>query len=72
MSVPSHSLHYMQSTSDLFPSTSVSMRLDRAQKRIRALTAGRGTLTLADRLELAEWQREWVAAWQESEYMAAA
>jgi hypothetical protein len=51
---------------------SAAVRLERAQERIRALTAGAGALTPADRLELAEWQRAWVAAWRESEYVAAA
>jgi hypothetical protein len=48
------------------------LRLELAQERIRALTGGSEALTLADRLELAEWQRAWVAAWRESEYVAAA
>jgi hypothetical protein len=29
-------------------------------------------LTAAERLELAEWQREWVAAWREGQYVTAA
>ncbi|MDI5965694.1 hypothetical protein [Streptantibioticus silvisoli] len=45
-------------------------RLDRAQAEIRALT-GRGTLSAADRLKLARWQREWVAAWRETSGAAA-
>lgn len=49
-----------------------AVRLERAQERIRALTTGRAALTAADRLELAEWQREWVAAAHESGYVAAA
>jgi hypothetical protein len=40
-------------------------RLDRAQAEIRALVA-RGVLTPAERLELAAWQREWVAARREA------
>jgi hypothetical protein len=48
-----------------------ALRLEHAQERIRALTGGR-ELSMADRLELAEWQREWVAAWREAEYVAAA
>lgn len=47
-----------------------SSRLDRAQAEIRALTE-RGTLTAAERVELARWQREWVAAWRESVARAA-
>lgn len=39
-------------------------RLARAQAEIRALTT-RGNLTVTERLELASWQREWVAAWSE-------
>lgn len=62
----------MQSNSDPSPCATAASRLDRAQERIRALTTGCGSLTPADRLELAEWQREWVAAWRESEYVAAA
>lgn len=62
----------MQSNSELLPRAAASLRLERAQERIRALTQGRGDLTSADRLELAAWQREWVAAWRESEYVAAA
>jgi len=46
-------------------------RLRRAQAAIRALTA-RGRLTAAERLELAAWQREWVAAWREGRYIIAA
>ena len=45
-------------------------RLDRAQAQIRALTE-RGTLTAAERIELARWQREWVAAWREGVARAA-
>jgi len=62
----------MQLNSELRPSTPASQRLDQAQERIRALTAGQEELTPADRLELAQWQREWVAAWREAEYVAAA
>lgn len=46
-------------------------RLARAQAEIRALT-GRGGLSRAERLELAAWQREWVAAWHETRFAAAA
>jgi Spy/CpxP family protein refolding chaperone len=46
-------------------------RLRRAQTAIRALIA-RGRLTPEQRLELATWQREWVAAWRESRYVIAA
>ncbi|MDI5967356.1 hypothetical protein POF50_019190 [Streptomyces sp. SL13] len=48
-----------------------ALRLEHAQERIRALTGG-PELSVADRLELAEWQREWVAAWREAEYVPAA
>ncbi len=72
----SSSLLSMQSTSQPLDPTPAALpaavRLEQAQERIRALTAGRGVLTSADRLELAEWQREWVAAWRESEYVPAA
>lgn len=47
-----------------------AQRMDRAQAAIRALT-DRGGLTQAERLELAEWQREWVAAWRETVTTAA-
>jgi hypothetical protein len=47
------------------------LRLARAQAEIRALT-GRGGLTRAERLELAAWQREWVAARQETGLVTAA
>ncbi|MGW7007603.1 hypothetical protein ACWGCW_33570 [Streptomyces sp. NPDC054933] len=50
---------------------SAARRLARAQAAIRALTR-RGHLTREQRLELAEWQREWVAAWRESQYVIAA
>ncbi|MEU1625260.1 hypothetical protein ABZ746_07985 [Streptomyces sp. NPDC020096] len=50
---------------------SAARRLARAQAAIRALI-GRGQLTREQRLELAEWQREWVAAWRESQYVIAA
>ncbi|MDF2261420.1 hypothetical protein [Streptantibioticus ferralitis] len=46
-------------------------RMARAQQEIRRLT-GRGRLSPQQRLELAEWQREWVAAWRESQYVIAA
>ncbi len=62
----------MQSNSELLLRDSAFLRLERAQQRIRALTTGQSVLTPADRLELAQWQREWVAAWRESEYVAAA
>jgi hypothetical protein len=62
----------MSSTSDfLETSASAVERLARAQAAIRALI-GQGGLTQAERLELAEWQREWVAAWREAEYVTAA
>ena len=50
------------------------VRLARAQAAIRALTRrGRlARLTTEERLELAEWQREWVQAWRESQYVIAA
>ncbi|MCQ4083747.1 hypothetical protein NGB36_24925 [Streptomyces sp. RB6PN25] len=47
------------------------VREERAQQAIRALIA-RGRLTAEQRLELARWQREWVAAWRESQYVIAA
>jgi hypothetical protein len=49
-------------------------RAARAQAAIRALLARRrrAPLTAAERLELAEWQREWVAAWREGQYVTAA
>jgi hypothetical protein len=47
------------------------LRQRRAQRAIRALTA-RGRLTREERLELAEWQREWVQAWREGQYVTAA
>ncbi len=75
MSEGSRSLHGMQSNSEPLvhapAASATALRLERAQERIRALTDG-GTLSVADRLELAEWQREWVAAWREWEYVAAA
>ncbi|MDI5962571.1 hypothetical protein POF50_007565 [Streptomyces sp. SL13] len=46
------------------------VRLARAQAAIRALTE-RGGLTPGQRLELAEWQREWVRAWRETVSVAA-
>jgi hypothetical protein len=47
-------------------------RLRRAQAEIRALVH-RGRLTQAERLELAGWQREWVAARrEEAGYVTAA
>jgi hypothetical protein len=49
----------MSATSETRPTPAV--RLARAQAEIRALV-GRGRLTPAERLELAGWQREWVAA----------
>lgn len=62
----------MSSTSETpAPPTPAAVRLARAQAAIRALV-GRGGLTQAERLELAEWQREWVAAWREAEYVTAA
>ncbi|WP_269858339.1 hypothetical protein [Streptomyces sp. RPT161] len=48
-----------------------SDRLARAQSKIRALVA-RGVLSGAERLDLAAWQREWGAAWRETEYVTAA
>lgn len=51
--------------------TCAGARLSRAQAAIRALTR-RGHLTREQRLELAGWQREWVAAWRETEYVTAA
>ena len=51
------------------PCASVT-RLDRTQAEIRALTEW-GMLSAAERLELAGWQREWVAAWQENVTRAA-
>lgn len=42
------------------------LRLAEAQAAIRALTA-RGRLSRAERLELAGWQRQWVAAWRETQ-----
>jgi hypothetical protein len=62
----------MQSTSEVLPRVPAAVRLERAQQRIRDLTTGAGALTPEHRLELAQWQREWVAAWRESEYVAAA
>ncbi|MGW7001454.1 hypothetical protein ACWGCW_01155 [Streptomyces sp. NPDC054933] len=51
---------------------SAARRLARAQDAIRALTR-RGTLSREQRLELAQWQREWVAAYRESQqYVIAA
>ena len=47
------------------------VRAARAQAAIRNLTA-RGRLTAAERLELAYWQREWVQAWREGQYVIAA
>ena len=47
------------------------VRLARAQTAIRALI-DRGKLTTAEQLELAEWQREWVQAWRDSQYVIAA
>lgn len=49
----------MTNTSEITQTPAV--RLARAQAEIRALTQG-GVLTPAMRLELAGWQREWVAA----------
>ncbi len=46
-------------------------RLAEAQAAIRRLTA-RGRLTPAERLELATWQRQWVAAWRDSQFVIAA
>jgi hypothetical protein len=75
LSVPSRRLSSMQSNSEPLAHASAAvaaaLRLEHAQERIRALTGG-GELSVADRLELAEWQREWVAAWRETEYVAAA
>jgi hypothetical protein len=51
---------------------SPARRLARAQDAIRALTR-RGYLTREQRLELAEWQREWVKAYRDSQqYVIAA
>ncbi len=76
MSVYSLRLLGMQSNSSPLSPTPAALpaavRLEHAQERIRALTGRDGALSPADRLELAEWQREWVAAWRESEYVAAA
>ncbi len=49
-----------------------AVRLARAQAAIRELVGPGGRLTQAQRLELAAWQREWVAAWRESKYVTAA
>lgn len=46
-------------------------RLAEAQAAIRRLTA-RGRLTRDERLELAGWQRQWVEAWHDSQYVIAA
>jgi hypothetical protein len=50
------------------------VRAARAQAAIRALLARRrrAPLTTAERLELAAWQREWVAAWRDGQYVTAA
>jgi hypothetical protein len=48
-----------------------SVRLARAQAAIRALTT-RGALTPEEQLELAQWQREWLAAWGENRYVITA
>lgn len=70
------SLLGMQSNSEPLAHASAALpaalRLEHAQERIRALTAGRGALSHDDRLELAGWQRAWVDAWIESEYITAA
>ena len=47
------------------------VRLAEAQCAIRRLTA-RGRLSWDERLELAGWQRQWVEAWTESQYVIAA
>ncbi len=57
------------------PVPCVAARLARAQAQIRALTTRRRRLSAAERLELAHWQREWVAAWktaQGTQYVIAA
>ncbi len=51
----------MPATSETSPTPAPAVRLARAQSEIRALV-GRGRLSPAERLELAGWQREWVAA----------
>jgi len=58
----------MSATSD---TPAPAARLARAQTAIRDLVA-KGGLTQAERLELAGWQREWVHAWRDSEYVTAA
>jgi hypothetical protein len=55
----------MSPTSEPVLPPALAERLRRAQEEIRALV-DRGSLTPADRLELASWQREWVAAWREA------
>ncbi|MDF3288167.1 hypothetical protein [Streptomyces silvisoli] len=48
-----------------------SVRLVEAQQKIRVLVARR-VLSAEERLELAAWQRAWVAAWRECQYVIAA
>ncbi|MBY8887944.1 hypothetical protein K7472_24335 [Streptomyces sp. PTM05] len=53
------------------PQATPAMRQAQAQAAIRALTT-RGRLTPEQRLELARWQRAWLAAWRDADYVTAA
>jgi hypothetical protein len=60
--------------SQVTPMTCVAS-MARAQAEIRALTTLGRPLSAAERLELARWQRVWVAAWkvaQGAQYVIAA
>ncbi|MDI5966122.1 hypothetical protein POF50_021695 [Streptomyces sp. SL13] len=61
----------MSPTSEPVVSPAPAGRLEHAQAEIRRLTE-RGQLSAVDRLELARWQRMWLAAWREMVAPAAA
>lgn len=71
VSPPAHTIVIMLPTPATPDLPAPAVRLAEAQAAIRRLTA-RCHLTREQRLELAAWQRQWVAAWRESQYAIAA